>query len=30
LAAAKKRQLFDSGTIASVESFLRNPEGWAA
>ena len=30
LAAAKKRQLFDSGTLASVESFLRNPEGWAA
>jgi orotate phosphoribosyltransferase len=30
LKAARARKLFDSGTLASVESFLRNPEGWAA
>jgi orotate phosphoribosyltransferase len=30
LKVAKARQSFDKSTIASVESFLHNPEGWAA
>jgi orotate phosphoribosyltransferase len=30
LKVAKARRAFDAGTLASVESFLKNPEEWAA
>lgn len=30
LKVAKMRRSFDAPTLASVESFLHNPEGWAA